>query len=97
MNNNGKNRERPLSAYMIVSHIAFVVAVPLLLFIGGGTWLAERMSWADWTKIVFVLLGVAVMAASLISYLRHLIAQYGTDDPKSALKPSSKERDYYED
>lgn len=82
---------------MIVSHIAFVVAVPLLLFIGGGTWLVRRLNWAEWLSMVFILLGIAVMAVSLISYLRHLIAEYGSGDKPAAFKPSDKERDYYED
>jgi hypothetical protein len=96
--NNGSNKDKnPLSAYIIVTHIAFVVAVPLLLFIGGGVWLVDRLSWNESLKIVFVLLGIAVMAASLISYLRHLIAEYGSGDEPPALKPSNRERDYYED
>lgn len=81
---------------MIVSHIAFVVAMPLLLFIGGGTWLVDKMNWSESLKIVCVLLGIVVMAASLISYLRHLIAEYGSGDEKPVFKPSNKERDYYE-
>jgi hypothetical protein len=97
MNNGGKKDKNPLSAYMIVSHIAFVVAVPLLLFIGGGTWLVARMNWNEGLNIVFVLLGITVMAVSLISYLRHLISEYGSGDKKPAFKPSNKERDYYED
>jgi hypothetical protein len=95
MNKPDKGRKNPLSAYMIVSHIAFVVAVPLLLFIGGGAWLADTMGWSDVTKLIFVLLGVAVMAASLISYLRYLIAEYGTGDKEPTFKPSNKERDFY--
>jgi len=95
--NNNEKKENPLSAYIIASHLAFVIAVPLLFFIGGGTWLADKMNWADWTKIVFVLLGVITMSASLISYLCRLIAQYGSNDPKPVLKPDKKENDFYYD
>jgi surface polysaccharide O-acyltransferase-like enzyme len=95
MSENNKNNDNPLSAYVIVSHIAFVVAVPLLFFIGGGMWLADRLSLPDWTRITFVLLGIITMIASLISYLYRLIVQYGSDDQKPAFKPDKKERDFY--
>jgi hypothetical protein len=91
------NDKNPLSAYIIVTHIAFVVAVPLLLFIGGGTWLVRHMDWNESLNIVFILLGVLVMSVSLISYLKHLISEYGSGDKKPSFKPTNKERDYYED
>jgi len=90
------DKNNPLSAYVIAGHLAFVVAAPLLLFIWGGAWLADYMGWADWTKMVFVLLGVFSMFGSLVGYLRYLIALYG--DTKKEKKPSVSTRtDYYYD
>lgn len=92
MNNNNKNL---IAAYAIFTHIAFVVAVPLIFFTGGGVWLAERMGWADWTKIFFILLGVVMMLASLISYLYKLIKMYDEPVKKQAVKQSKKDSDYF--
>lgn len=72
-----------------------MVAVPLLLFIGGGTWLVDRMDWNGSLKIIFVLLGITAMTVSLVSYLRQLIAQYGSGDKEPVFKPSNKERDFF--
>jgi hypothetical protein len=87
-------KNNPLAAYVIAGHLVFVVTAPLLFFIWGGTWLADTMEWADWTKMVFVLLGVFSMIGSLIGYLKNLIALY--DDSEEIKKPSvSTRNDYY--
>jgi hypothetical protein len=88
-------KDNPLSAYVIAGHLAFVVAAPLLFFIWGGTWLADRLDWADWIKIVLVLLGVFSMLGSLIGYFRNLITLYGGRD--SEKPPVSRHKDYYYD
>ena len=94
-----KKTSNPIAAYTIASHIAFVVATPLLVFIWGGTRLAEHFGFPEWTKILFILFGIAVMVSSLINYLRRLIAQYS--DVKRGdfgAPPSPKfknENDYY--
>ncbi|MCL2019845.1 MAG: AtpZ/AtpI family protein [Oscillospiraceae bacterium] len=95
----GGKKDNPFSAYVVTGHIAFTVAAPLLFFIGGGTWLANKMDWPDWTGLVFVLLGVSAMTASLITYFRKLIKMYDNPENKEepALKPSQKENDYYYD
>jgi len=90
-----KNNQNPYAYYVIFTHIAFVVAVPLIFFMGGGIWLAERMGWADWTKIFFILLGVTAMLASLISYIYKLVKMYGGTDGKPAFKRSKKDSDYF--
>lgn len=87
-------KENPIAAYVVASHIAFVVITPLLLFIWGGTWLADYFNLPEWTKIVFILTGIIVMAASLISYLARLISMY--DNSEKIEKPAFKnESDYY--
>jgi len=88
------NNNNPLSAYVIAGHLAFIVAAPLLFFIGGGAWLAGRLDLPDWTTIAFVLLGVFTMLCSLISYLYSLIKLYGGNEAEK--KPSvSVHKDYY--
>ena len=88
-------KNNPLSAYVIAGHLAFVVAAPLLFFIGGGAWLADRMGWSDRAVLVFVLLGVFSMICSLIVYLRNLIALYGKHDAEKP--PVNTQTDYYYD
>jgi surface polysaccharide O-acyltransferase-like enzyme len=89
------NNKNPFAHYVIFTHIAFTVAVPLIFFIGGGVWLAERMGWADWTKLVFILIGIASMLVSLITYIVKLVKMYGESDEKQAVKPNKKDSDYF--
>ncbi|MCL1822900.1 MAG: phosphoethanolamine transferase CptA [Oscillospiraceae bacterium] len=96
------NNQNPFSAYVIVSHISFIVITPLLLFIWGGTWLIDYLGLPSWTKIIAVLLGVMVMLASLVSYLVKLIAIYGDlknppEKPKHEIKSDRKDSDFYYD
>jgi hypothetical protein len=93
MNPNKKNN--PLSAYVIAGHLAFAVAAPLLFFIGGGMWLADYFELPDWSRTLFIWLGVVSMSASLLNYLRSLIKLYGASKND---KPSVSTRtDYYYD
>jgi ABC-type multidrug transport system fused ATPase/permease subunit len=94
--NNDKHNNNPLAAYIIASHLTFVVTVPLLLFIWGGTWLVDYMQWSQNLKIVCVILGVLVMMSSLISYLRQLIKTYGGDSKQQkSTKYYKRNCDYY--
>ncbi|MDR2531988.1 MAG: AtpZ/AtpI family protein [Oscillospiraceae bacterium] len=91
----GKNNNNPLAAYIIAGHLAFAVAMPLVVFIWGGTWLVDRMNWNESLKIVCVILGILSMVASLISYLRNLIKTYGDGgNPKPQIR-NEKDYDYY--
>ncbi|MCL2077209.1 MAG: hypothetical protein FWH08_02235 [Oscillospiraceae bacterium] len=101
------NKESPFSAYILVSHIAFVVITPLLLFIGGGAWLSNRLNLPDWCIIIFIFLGIFTMIFSLVSYLWKIIKKYGDGDSLSknakpeqdpfhrSLKNDPKDYDYY--
>ena len=103
MNKNGDN---PLSVYIVVSHVSFVVITPLLLFIWGGSWLAKRFNLPDWCIIVFIITGILVMICSLISYLYKIIKKYSYDKSDKSgenednphykrLKNDRRDYDYY--
>jgi len=88
--------KNPLSAYVVGSHIAFVVAAPLIFFIGGGTWLTAYMEWDSWVNIVFILLGIIFMVSGLVTYLVKLVLMYGDHEKEEpAFKPEKKDFDFY--
>lgn len=92
-------KENPFSVYAVVSQVGFMVIVPLLLFIWGGSWLIERFSLPRWLMIVFVLLGIITMVSSVGTYLLKMIKMYGGNDtPKktSKLHHDVKDHDYYD-
>lgn len=86
----------PVSVYAAVSQIAFLVAVPLLFFIWGGSWLIKACSLPQWLMIVFVLLGIVTMVAGVSTYLRKLLKMYAPEqkDENSALKHDRRDSDY---
>lgn len=93
-------KENPFSVYAVVSQVGFMVIIPLLLFIWGGSWLIERFSLPRWLMIVFVLLGIITMVSSVGTYLRRMIKMYsGKEAPKkvSKLHHDAKDHDYYSD
>lgn len=53
-----KSSVRVLRKLALLSQMLFSVAVPLLLFIGGGQWLTERHALGRWVMLIAVLLGV---------------------------------------
>ncbi|MCL2036855.1 MAG: AtpZ/AtpI family protein [Oscillospiraceae bacterium] len=92
------NNKNPLKAYLIAGHLAWLIVTPLLLFIGGGSWLVERFGWDDRLKLVFVLLGLIVMIAGVVSYSVKLVHMYyGKDNDKDRLKLDRRDYDYYDD
>jgi hypothetical protein len=87
----------PLKAYAVAGQISSMIIVPLLLFIGGGCWLADKLGWAEWTKIICVLLGIVTMFYTVGTYLKKIIKMY--DDSKGAepQKLDKRDYDYYDD
>lgn len=87
-----------LSAYAVASQVGFMVIIPLLLFIWGGSWLVNRFSLPDWLMIIFVFLGIFVMICSVTTYLYRMIRMYGGDskpEKNSKLKHDVRDHDYY--
>jgi hypothetical protein len=46
----------------LVAQLGFSIACPMVLFIGGGAWLDNRLGWSPWLMFVGILLGVATAA-----------------------------------
>jgi protein-S-isoprenylcysteine O-methyltransferase Ste14 len=46
----------------LVGQLGFSIACPMVLFIGGGAWLDNRLGWGSWFLFVGILLGVATAA-----------------------------------
>lgn len=93
---NGK-KGNPLSAYAIVSQVGFMVIVPLVVFIWGGSWLVNRFELPDWLTIVFVLLGIITMISSVGTYLRKIIKMYDNREEREKTSPlhhDSKDHDW---
>lgn len=43
----------------LVAQMGFSIAIPMVVFIGGGAWLDNQLGWSPWLLIVGILLGVA--------------------------------------
>ena len=93
-------RDNPFSAYAVASQVGFLVIIPLLVFIWGGSWLVNQFALPGWLMIVFVFLGIFVMIGSVTNYLYRMIKMYGGDkkpDKNSRLKHDVRDHDYYND
>lgn len=100
--NDEKKEMNPFSAYAVASQVGFIVIVPLLLFIMGGSWLVDTLEWAAWVKIVFVFVGIFTMIAALVAYLSRMITLFGGGSKRKAgkydhLKSDKRDTDYYDD
>lgn len=85
------NKKNNLFAvYAVVSQFAFVVLVPLLVFIVGGHYLYERFALPDWVMVLFIVLGVVFMGCCAVYRILQLVRLYAADD-------KSKYRRYYSD
>ena len=92
--------DNPFSVYAVVSQVGFMVIIPLLLFIWGGSWLIEHFSLPGWLMIIFVLLGIITMVSSVGTYLHRMIKMYDSGNtPKkmSKLHHDVKDHDFYID
>ena len=92
-------RDNPFSAYAVASQVGFMVILPLLIFIWGGSWLVEKFSLPQWLVPIFIALGIITMISSVGSYLLKITRKFGKSDvPKiSELHHDTKDHDYYED
>ncbi|MCM1298931.1 MAG: AtpZ/AtpI family protein [Firmicutes bacterium] len=85
----GGKKGNPLSAYAIVSQVGFMVIIPLVLFIWGGSWLVKRFELPDRLTIVFILLGIITMISSVGTYLRKIIKMYDNKEEREKTSPLS--------
>lgn len=91
-----KKLDNPVQTYAVVSQVAFMVITPLLLFIGGGSWLINRFALPSWLMIVFIVLGIGVMVSSVGTYLMKIakMCDDGKKDEYSRLKHDKRDHDY---
>lgn len=95
-----KKTQNPFSVYAVVSQVGFMVIIPLLVFIWGGSWLIDRFALPNWLMIVFALLGIVTMISSVGTYLARMIRMYdnkGVRKKVSKLHHDVKDHDYYVD
>lgn len=93
-----KKHQNPFSVYAVVSQVGFMVILPLVLFIWGGSWLIKHFVLPGWLMVVFVLLGIITMVSSVGTYLRKMIKMYNNKDEKTnPLHHDLKDHDYFED
>jgi 4-amino-4-deoxy-L-arabinose transferase-like glycosyltransferase len=88
------DNDSPLKVYIIAGHLAWLFITPLLVFIGGGSWLTDQMGWDNRIKIVFVLIGLFVMIGSVANYLRNLIKMYEAPPDNPVTKLEKDDYDY---
>ncbi len=95
-----KKTDNPIAVYSVVSHIAFIVLTPLLIFVIGGTALVEWLGWPEWVDTIFVVLGILTMLISSFNYLKQLIKMFDKNASGTGTTEVShdrKDHDYYDD
>lgn len=95
-----KKNDNPIAVYAVVSQIGFIVLGPLLVFVIGGTALADWLNWPDWVDIVFVAMGILTMLAGSLRYLQQLIKMFDKVESgagTSEVSHSRRDHDYYDD
>ncbi len=60
---NVKDTSSLASSLALATQLGFSVACPMVVFIGGGAWLGNRLGWGPWLLLVGVILGIASAAA----------------------------------
>ncbi|MCL2633707.1 MAG: hypothetical protein FWD34_04240 [Oscillospiraceae bacterium] len=89
------NKNSPFKAFAVAGQISAVTITPLLLFLGGGSWLVDRMNWEDRLKGLFAAIGIIVMLVSVTAYLINLIKMYDNSEKKK-LHFDKKDYDFYD-
>ena len=85
-----------VKTYTVVSQVGFMVITPLLLFIGGGSWLINRFELPSWLMIVFIVVGILTMVSSVATYLIKIMKMLddGKKDEYGKLKHDKRDHDY---
>ncbi len=93
-----KKKDNLVSVYAVVSQLGFVIIVPLLVFLFGGSWAVKKFELPDWVMGVCIALGIIFMIGGAINYTMQLLKIFGKDEkrvPKSYNSP--RDNDYYDD
>ena len=92
-------KENPIAVYAVASQIGFIVLVPLLVFVIGGTWLVDTLALPGWVSIVSVAIGIISMTAGAMNYLKKLIEMYDSSESgtgASEVRHDRRDHDYYD-
>ncbi len=91
-------KDNPLKVYAVAGQIGFLVIVPLVVFIWGGSALINALGLPQQLIIVCVLLGILTMVSGTASFLTKLVKMYAKDDKKQiAVHKDLRDNDYYDD
>lgn len=98
MNDKSDNKQKLswIRAYVVAGHIAWTIITPLVVFIGGGSWLINKFNLDYRWIIVFVLLALTMMVMGVWSFVKQLLNMY--DDLRSGKlhKLDGRDYDYYD-
>lgn len=72
------------TALALVAQLGFSIAVPMVVFIGGGAWLDEQFRTAPWLLFLGIFLGLLSAGAAL-----YQLAKVPTRRPASRPKPGT--------
>ncbi len=92
-------KDNPIAVYAVASQIGFIVLVPLLIFVIGGTWLVDFFGWPDWVSIIFVAVGIISMSCGAMNYLKKLVQMYDSSESgtgASEVRHDRSDHDYYD-
>ena len=92
-------KDNPIAVYAVASQIGFIVLVPLLVFVIGGTWLVDWLGWPEWVSIIFVAIGIISMSTGAMTYLKKLIEMYDNSESgtgASEVRHDRRDHDYYD-
>ena len=83
-------RDSPLRVYAVAGNLTWIIITPLLLFIGGGSWVVNRFfAESQWLMVPLIFIGLSVMVASVWNYIKQIMKMYGGESKatETAKKP----------
>ena len=93
-----KNLTSLLKMYTEISQLTWVMMVPLVLFICGGSWLVRKFEWNGFVVVLFVFIGLLVAGIGAWSYMKsYLNLQTDLKDGIPLPKYDRRDYDYYDD
>ena len=84
----GKDRGST-TALALVAQLGFSIAVPMVVFIGGGAWLDGQFRTAPWLLFVGIFLGLISAGAALYQLAKVPSGKSGASRPS---KPSNRQK-----
>lgn len=96
-----KKNENPLSVYVYISQLVFVIATPLVVFLWGGSYVVKRFALPEWVMVICIIAAVVVMLSGTINFVFQIASFFERNEknkkiPK-AFTSSRRDNDYYDD